>query len=274
MTDVMRRTAAVVDSAVRCVLARGPDSGWESGLSLVIAAYSLSLPYHLLSSDPDFVDVQTFPTALALVKHLRRAYGRPPLGRDASRQSDCRLEKAAVRLLETNTARVQREQQPWSDSSDTCSCCQPEVWDQQVAVLQGERVELEPPAADASSSSSSPSSAASAPALLATLLPLEPPFFVFFQSGFGSGRTRAPYQILKAATEEALGPLLCLHGECEDMQDFEDEDMQPQPQLSLAAQLSAALLQWQEVLPECKCQCGYLSAVFHRVRRVYLAPQE
>ena len=158
------------------MLASAPENaGWETGLSSVIAAYASPLPYHLLCSDPDMPDVQTFPTALALVEHLRRIYGKAAMSSSERRRPDEELEADAADLLRESQA-SNEESMDEDENSDA------ELWDEQVAALQGERILLEPSAGDSSSSSSSSSSASSAsPALLATLLPLQEPFLVFFQ---------------------------------------------------------------------------------------------
>ena len=209
----------------------------------------------------------------ALVEHLRRIYGKAAMSSSERRRPDGELEAEAARLLEHHALaadegekewRLKRDYDPESDSSSESDT---ESWGGEVAALQGERILLEPSAADSSSSSST---AASAPALLSTLLPLQEPFLAFFQSDLHSKYwRRLPYEVREACSGRELRNFLRKKLQYEYKLDEREQEERPRPQLQQPDKLVEALLYWDGAEDQCKGSEEYLSAVFHRVRRVY-----
>jgi hypothetical protein len=202
MSTLTAEMAAVVDSAVRAMLASAPDNtGWESGLSAVIACLRLAsvLPPALLwTRHSGRGDLSHCPgSGRACAPHPRQAHHEqsrvPAVGRQAR--------GGGVGLLDRHWEPAPSVQQIWEDENSEES--EDEIWEEQVAALQGERILLEPSAADSSSSSFSSSSSASSPALLSTLLPLQPPFLVYFQGNLDWDRRLRQVRYIKQPASAA-----------------------------------------------------------------------
>jgi len=238
---------------------------WERGLSSLVSAYAAPrLSYHILCSDCDEPDVCSFDTALDMLHHLRRRYripeGEGKVEEEGEARSDAEVEAECCRLLRQNISAVIAAQEDEEDGEASREY----PFDEEIAALHAERITLESDEVHAAAVAAEAEwSASTCPPLSAQLSSLQPPFVLFQQSNLSyKGMWRSPWDVQWFDSADSFINALSQQAGIHPAADQEDiEKLQLVDLLRRAVHIS-------EVGNEWKGTHEYLSAVFHRARKV------